>query len=412
MKYILLILSAFILIENSYSQWIMLNSSTSSNLSSVCFVNNSTGFVAGDNGLIIKTTNGGINWTPLNSGLTENINSINFFSNNSGAACANSGIIIFTTNGGASWSNAASGVTDNLFSISFSNNQGICTGSGGTILYSSNGGGSWTIAQSGFIGGFFGAFMFSQSVGYACGVNGIFQPLAGRTTNGGVNWNFTAFYLNTNEGNLRDMHFISSSDGFAASNVFNGQGGISRTIDGGLNWNTQLFPQLLNGLDFAGMNTGYAVGNAGYIIKTTDGGINWISQNSGAGNYLAGVDFTDSLTGYAVGDAGVILKTTTGGITSVQQISNTIPLEFRLEQNYPNPFNPKTIIGYYLSADSFIKLTIYDVLGSEVAELINQKQKAGSYKVEFDASNFPGGIYFYKLNADHFSKVRKMTLLK
>jgi len=85
---------------------------------------------------------------------------------------------------------------------------------------------------------------------------------------------------------------------------------------------------------------------------------------------------------------------------------------FDLHQNYPNPFNPKTLINYDLKKSGFVTLKIYDVLGNEVAILKNEKQNAGSYEVEFDATNFPSGVYFYKLTSDNISLTKKMLLTK
>jgi len=91
-----------------------------------------------------------------------------------------------------------------------------------------------------------------------------------------------------------------------------------------------------------------------------------------------------------------------------------IPSGFNLDQNFPNPFNPKTIINYELrvSSDELVSLKVFDVLGNEVAELVNEKQNVGSYSVEFDGGNLSSGIYFYTLQAGDFSQTKKMTLIK
>jgi len=89
-----------------------------------------------------------------------------------------------------------------------------------------------------------------------------------------------------------------------------------------------------------------------------------------------------------------------------------IPGEFKLYQNYPNPFNPTTVIRYQLSASGLVSLKVFDVLGKEVATLINDVKPAGSYEVQFDASNLPSGIYFYKLSAGTFTETKKMVLIR
>jgi len=89
-----------------------------------------------------------------------------------------------------------------------------------------------------------------------------------------------------------------------------------------------------------------------------------------------------------------------------------VPKDFKLMHNYPNPFNPATIINYQLPSAVKINLTIYDVLGQEVVELVNSFQNAGTYKVEFNAANLAGGVYFYRIKAGDFTETKKMLYMK
>jgi hypothetical protein len=90
----------------------------------------------------------------------------------------------------------------------------------------------------------------------------------------------------------------------------------------------------------------------------------------------------------------------------------TLPNEFKLLQNYPNPFNPSTTISYSIPELSFVTLKVYDVLGSEIATLVNEEKPIGNYEVVFDASNYSNGIYFYRLQAGSFVETKKMVLMK
>ena len=91
---------------------------------------------------------------------------------------------------------------------------------------------------------------------------------------------------------------------------------------------------------------------------------------------------------------------------------SAVPQKFNLFQNYPNPFNPSTKIKFVIPKSSFVILRVYDVLGNEVATLVNEKKSAGNYEINFDASKLSSGIYYYKLVTGNFSQVRKMVLIK
>jgi len=98
-------------------------------------------------------------------------------------------------------------------------------------------------------------------------------------------------------------------------------------------------------------------------------------------------------------------------IVSVED-DNQLPIEFSLEQNYPNPFNPVTTIKYSIPKESRISLIVYNTLGEEVAELVNESKRAGNYEVKFNAIELPSGVYFYQIKANDFVQVRKMILIK
>ncbi len=101
----------------------------------------------------------------------------------------------------------------------------------------------------------------------------------------------------------------------------------------------------------------------------------------------------------------------------IEPISSEIPTRFELFQNYPNPFNPSTKIKFNIpqvgQRHAFdTKLIIYDVLGKEITVLVNQELKPGTYEIEWNAENYPSGVYFYKLQTEQFTSVKKMMLVK
>ncbi len=117
--------------------------------------------------------------------------------------------------------------------------------------------------------------------------------------------------------------------------------------------------------------------------------------------YLNGIQNTDTVL--------TIKYSQLSNINNTNQITNK---EYELLQNYPNPFNPKTVISYQLAVSNNVSIKVYDVLGNEIKTLVNEKQNSGSYKIGFDGSNLPSGIYFYKFISGSFSDTKRMILLK
>jgi len=99
-------------------------------------------------------------------------------------------------------------------------------------------------------------------------------------------------------------------------------------------------------------------------------------------------------------------------ISGVNQVITEVPTQYTLSQNYPNPFNPATSIKFSVPKSGFVSLKVYDILGREVAILVNQVKSAGTYIVDFDASAFTSGMYFYRMEANDFVSVKKMVLVK
>jgi hypothetical protein len=157
------------------------------------------------------------------------------------------------------------------------------------------------------------------------------------------------------------------------------------------------------------------VGQGGMILHTSDGGSTWLSQSSGTTNTLFSVALTGPNTGTVVGAAGIVLYTMTGGVVGVKESPNSsgvIPVQCTLEQNYPNPFNPSTKFRYALPHTSFVTLTVYNTLGQQIAQLVNEQQQAGYHDAVFRGDGYASGVYFYRLNAGSFVQLKKMLLLK
>jgi hypothetical protein len=148
------------------------------------------------------------------------------------------------------------------------------------------------------------------------------------------------------------------------------------------------------------------------VYYSSNDGANWASQYvAPAGNFR---HITVSRTGatiWGVRDNGAISRYGTP-ISGVTRISIETPVNYTLSQNYPNPFNPTTKINFALPKSGLVTLKVYDIVGKEVATLVNEVKNAGSYSVDFNASNLSSGMYFYKVSVNGFSEIKKMMLIK
>jgi photosystem II stability/assembly factor-like uncharacterized protein len=192
---------------------------------------------------------------------------------------------------------------------------------------------------------------------------------------------------------------------------------VLKTIDGGLNWTN-----ITGGLPSIAANSVILrtapprmlfVGTDLGVYQSTNEGANWVSFNSG----LPLVEVYDMKYKQS---AGILLAAThgrgcwtfdIGAIIGVNTLAG-VPKEFSLSQNYPNPFNPSTTIKFDIPKSSFVNITIYNELGEKAASVVNKQMQAGKYETRWNASNYPSGVYFYKLTAGNFTETKKMVIIK
>ena len=180
-----------------------------------------------------------------------------------------------------------------------------------------------------------------------------------------------------------------------------------------------------NGLEYVGVETqGQLQELNGFIIGKSEGNkVNIdaavIGELDGLNRegIIANVIFRQTGNQQIVGFNNVLARNSGNNPIGVKfdkdgGLTNGLPTTFDLAQNYPNPFNPQTTINYQLPKDVFVAIKIYDMLGREVAMLVNQAQKAGYYSIVWNASQVSSGIYFYKITAGDFSSIKKMVVLK
>jgi hypothetical protein len=200
---------------------------------------------------------------------------------------------------------------------------------------------------------------------------------------------------------------------------------IIKSTDGGKSWNKTFTESdvVFNSLIvnpanpdeiFAG---GKTINNSFVLQKSNDGGKNWQAVTPAVSCCVKGIN---SMAAAVVNNNFKLFIATNGdGVFYYEESSvpvkeqlDKIPGQYKLEQNYPNPFNPSTIIRYEIPGVTKVSIKIYNVLGKEVATLINKVQNAGKYEAEWNAENFVSGIYFYTIKSDDFTLTKKMVLIK
>ncbi|MCW8803918.1 MAG: T9SS type A sorting domain-containing protein, partial [Ignavibacteriaceae bacterium] len=160
------------------------------------------------------------------------------------------------------------------------------------------------------------------------------------------------------------------------------------------------------------------------IELSTDNGTNWstiIGSTPNNGTYAWTVTAQDSsdeclirITNVA---NGFVYDVSDGAFTidiisTVEEVQEGVPSEFGLAQNYPNPFNPVTHIKYQVPSTSQVSIKIYDLIGREVAVIVDEVKEVGTYEIKFDARNLASGVYLYRMIAGNFTSVRKFNVLK
>ena len=276
-------------------------------LLSVCFVDANTGFTVGYNGTILKTTNGGTNWITQTSGITPTLRSVYFTDANTGYTVGDSAKILKTTNGGTSWIAQTSGTTNFLYSVYFTNaNTGYAVGSGCIILKTTNGGSNWITQNPNLNFLLSSVYFLDANTGFTVGDGGTIL----KTTNGGTNW------ITQTSGTtlfLYSVYFIDANLGYVCS-----PNHIYKTNNGGINWFEDELPPISElgcmQYEFVVENStavGFTVGDE--ILRTSFeylGGDppgnsgnypGWVPVNSGIKCYHMGVDYINPFVAFAVG---------------------------------------------------------------------------------------------------------------
>jgi hypothetical protein len=393
-------------------------------------------------------------WTEKVSGISTELSSVSAVDDNIMWACGASGKVVKTTNGGLNFSVYTLPATNDAYNIfAWDANTALVTASptaGAYIYKTTNGGVNWT--QTFFLANAFGdaLWMTDANTAYFMG-----DPIGGnwllkKSTDGGTTWADWATVPTTITGGWNNSFFVLGTKVWFGSNTTS----IMYSSNMGANWSTQTTPSANQyGIWFNDANNGMSIYNS--LAMTTNGGTNWAAITSPVTYAAAGVCGTGTqwwattqnttpdvyfssnngaswTTQYTAPTSGGVFRHITkartgntiwgvrslGGISKYGQtvgitpVGTVTPTEYALSQNYPNPFNPTTKINFAIPKSGMVSLKVYNILGKEVATLVNQNMTSGTYNYEFNASNLSSGIYFYKLDVNGFSQVKKMSLVK
>lgn len=427
--------TAYIQVKNQ--TWIPQVSGTSHNLNKMFFINENKGWIIMDEGgyysdgadSLLITTDGGMNWTMIPIGRHAVWNDIFFIDENTGWLCGDDSSLYKTTDGGLTWKLKNFGEGWDYTNIHFvDSDYGWVTVdfsySDGTAYKTTDGGDTWirpTAWPLEYDFDYSDVFFIDRNYGWLCSDIGYIY----RTSNGGNSWKHNG---NGTSADFKQLFFLDRYTGWAWDEHTNF---LIKTTNNGEDWTkkfewtqeTSRATYYKSSMFFTSHNTGWTIVDSSFtntskIYKTNDGGNSWFRQRimSKEDLTLNHLYFFNDSTGWAIGDNGIVLKLSNLYIpTDIEdkKASQAIYSEsFQLAQNYPNPFNPTTTITYQLPQASQIKLTIYDIRGREIQTLINQKMNAGIHTIQWDASHVSSGVYFYHLETESFTKVKKCLLIR
>ena len=324
-----------------YSNWVEKTTGTNNNLTSLHFRKTSqVAYAAGENGVVVRTTNEGETWSTV-SGLptTSRLNTVFFTNDNTGFVAGNSGVISRTINSGTNWTAQTSRTTNNINNIYFKDdNNGFYVANGGELRSTNNAGTTWSSTNLSPSSNNLNSISFpSSNIGYVGGNNGTIL----KTINGGSTWSLIS---NSFTYDISSIAFFDDTTGVMCT--FGGR--VLRTINGGSSWTNdqRLTSDSLFSITYStDRNRIYLAGNSGSLYVSTNGGVNWSYQPSIITNYRA-VSFTKLNTGFLVGGNGKSLKTTNGGQVfpkSIELLTPNVNLNLTVGQDYEIKWNSSNI---------------------------------------------------------------------
>jgi photosystem II stability/assembly factor-like uncharacterized protein len=406
------ILFVFISLLTTYlnGQWMQTNGPFYNNqiISSSALAFNVNNIFTGVRGAgVFKSIDNGSNWTMINAGLSsKDINALAY--GNSVLFAGTSSGIFRSTNNGSQWAISNNGLTRLYVTTLTVSENNIFAGTSNGVYLSTDKGVNWNpINTDMYEVQITGILKMGDTLFAATLSDGVFI-----STDLGNSWSLS------NNG-LTDLNLVGLAS--VGENIFivSRNMGVFKSTDRGMSWSvannglpSELYPRTIISYDtllFLGAGIG--------VFMSDDQALNWKNITPGLANTIAEVLGENSNTLY-VGpyEGGVWKRSITNILTDVNKDISDVPYKFILLQNYPNPFNPSTKISWQAPVSGWQTLKVYDVLGNEVATLVNEYRPAGTYEIEFNPESSikhpASGIYFYRLQVGSLVETKKMILLK
>lgn len=404
MKKIILIVILLFLSENSISQWQYIGGNNLGGAKALEYDSSyifAGSFILTENSTensgvgVYKSSDNGDNW--ILTSLTKSIVYL-YLNNNRLFACTDNEGIYYSDNDGVNW---------NL--INFGGDLSVLTSNssylfGGGISYtysSTNNGINWTniLPQQSQILLSKDNLIFAAS-GYSLKIS----------SNNGFNWV-------TSSVDNKPIYSLATNGSYIFAGTFNG---LYKSSDNGINWTITSLNNIYWVVSILAFDSNLIIsdyrGNG--IYKSTDLGLTWTQKNEGLGSSIT-IDVLMKKDEYAFASGPIgLYRRSLQNILNINNINSEIPDKYFLSQNYPNPFNPSTTIGFQIKDSRFVKLMVYDILGKEVATLVNERLKPGEYEVQFSNEQMynvqlSSGVYYYSLYADgKLIETKKMVMIK
>ncbi|NUN70015.1 MAG: T9SS type A sorting domain-containing protein, partial [Bacteroidetes bacterium] len=403
--------------------WNELPSPTQHTLSTVHFTDSVNGWISGQNGVFMRTTNGGTSWSQILPGSTgevpdfailspTNIRAIEFRYPITDTSWFGT-LIHHTTNGGTTWMTIK--YDSSLFRcITFVDSlTGYLGGSYGSIAKTTDGGLTWREVNIGSFANMerwpiykvrFHSPQFGMAVAGQLDVFGIVW----RTTDGGEHWSASKISADP----LFDVIFIDSLHILTAMGDLESTGaGFLRSLDGGETWkfeNTTIWGEPNTFAYRTPSDCWVPMGTAGICLRSSNNGLNWQTITLPRQVPVYDISFPSERTGFMIGHRGALFKFNSS-LLSVDRNSEAL-VPSRSIRSFPNPFNGSTTFTYKLDRSALVRAELYDAVGRRVAVLHDGMQSSGEHSVRWESDGSPSGMYILRVTDGHTVQIGKALL--